>query len=210
MAGWQRRRRNPDDMGVGITVPFRRRTRNEDDEILVDPRIPTDQSRGQGRSRRQRGALGNRAFPSASEARSAAVEEARRLDREVFPGHRVSGPWPPDRPGGLWHFHVVDPSGRQMGGHFFFGRRPEWLPPRRRERELEVELAQVATVQALEAELESVEWMARSVSSVDAIARTDQMIHAADLAGFDADLAHVNELAAIIAAARQATRRHRP
>ena len=62
MAGWQRRSRNCDDMGVGITVPFRRRTRNEDDEILVDPRIPTDQSRGQGRSRRQRGALGNRAL----------------------------------------------------------------------------------------------------------------------------------------------------
>jgi len=95
----------------------RRRSRSLDDEPLVNSGIPP-------------GRLGNRTFPNASEARRAAISEANRLNQTAYPGHSVARS-DAHRPGELPHYHVIDPQGDQISGHFFYGRKPYRVEPGR-------------------------------------------------------------------------------
>ena len=93
----------------------RRKPRSIDYEPLVVGGIPE-------------GRLGNRTFITASEARRAAIEEANRLNRSVYPGHSVKRS-NAHRPGELPHYHVINHQGKQISGHFFYGRRPYRVEP---------------------------------------------------------------------------------
>jgi outer membrane protein OmpA-like peptidoglycan-associated protein len=92
----------------------RRRAGILNDEPLVDG-IPT-------------GRLGNRSFPTASLARQAAIEEVNRLNQVVYPGHSVARS-DAHQPGELPHYHVIDPQGNQISGHFFYGKKPYRVEP---------------------------------------------------------------------------------
>ncbi len=94
----------------------------------------------------------NRWFTSAGQARKAALGRA----TQSGPGYRVAHDGKPVR--GQPHYHVVDPSGRRVSGHFFYGRKP----PRRifrgrpwREAELISTGATTSYETELELELES-------------------------------------------------------
>ena len=89
--------------------------RGLDDEPLVNSGIPA-------------GRLGNRTFHTASEARQAAILEAKRLNRKAYPGHFVARS-DAHRPRELPHYHVIDPQGKQISGHFFYGRKPYRVEP---------------------------------------------------------------------------------
>lgn len=95
----------------------RRKSRGLDDEPLVKDGIPA-------------GRLGNRTFPTASMARQAAIAEANRLNQAIYPGHSVARS-DAHRPGELPHYHVIDPQGKQISGHFFYGRKPYRVEPSR-------------------------------------------------------------------------------
>lgn len=60
----------------------------------------------------------NRWFSNQGQARVAALQVATHLG----PGHTIAHDPRPSR--GLPHYHVVDPNGRRVSGHFFYGRRP--------------------------------------------------------------------------------------
>jgi hypothetical protein len=60
----------------------------------------------------------NRWFASAGQARKAALNHATQLGS----GHRIAHDGNPGR--GQPHYHVVDPTGRRVSGHFFYGRKP--------------------------------------------------------------------------------------
>jgi hypothetical protein len=60
----------------------------------------------------------NRWFPNGGEARKAALA----LATQMGAGHRIHHDAYPSL--GLRHFHVLDPNGRRVSGHFFYGRRP--------------------------------------------------------------------------------------
>jgi hypothetical protein len=72
-------------------------------------------------------------FPSQGEARRAALRRA----AQMGPGFTIRHH---PRPAvGLPHYHLLSPSGRQVSGHYFYGRRmPRRIPPRERLREGEV------------------------------------------------------------------------
>lgn len=79
----------------------------------------------------------NRWYPSQGQARAAAL----RLATAYGPGFRIAHDPRPQR--GQPHYHVVDPAGRRVSGHLFYGRRlpykvPRFLrgPARRRQRRL--------------------------------------------------------------------------
>ena len=96
---------------------LRRKPRSHDDEPLVPGGIPE-------------GRLGNRTSPTASEARQAAIGEANRLNRLIGPGHSVARS-NAHRPGELPHYHVINPQGQQISGHFFYGKKPYRVEPGR-------------------------------------------------------------------------------
>jgi hypothetical protein len=93
----------------------RRKPRSIDYEPLVVGGIPD-------------GRLGNRTFITASEARRAAIEEANRLNRSIYPGHSVKRS-NAHRAGELPHYHVINHQGNQISGHFFYGRKPYRIEP---------------------------------------------------------------------------------
>jgi hypothetical protein len=95
----------------------RRKPRSPDDEPLVPGGIPE-------------GRLGNHTFPTATEARQAAMREANRLNRAISPGHSVARS-DAHRAGELPHYHVINPQGQQISGHFFYGRKPYRVEPGR-------------------------------------------------------------------------------
>ncbi|MBD2157862.1 peptidoglycan-binding protein [Leptolyngbya sp. FACHB-16] len=80
------------------------------DEPLVHSGIPA-------------GRLGNRTFFTESDARQAAIAEANRLNQTVSLGHSIAHN-NAHKPGELPHYHVVDPQGNQISGHFFYGKKP--------------------------------------------------------------------------------------
>jgi hypothetical protein len=107
-----------EDLSMRTVKPIsRRRPGSLDDEPLVKDGIPA-------------GRLGNRTFPTASMARQAAIAESNRLNQTVYPGHSVARS-DAHRPGELPHYHVIDPQGKQISGHFFYGRKPYRVEPGR-------------------------------------------------------------------------------
>lgn len=110
--GYRRNQRR----GLGGIQPIpRRKPRSRDDEPLVVDGIP-------------KGRLGNRSFVTAAEARQAAIAEANRLNKTVGLGHSIARS-DAHQPGELPHYHVIDPQGKQISGHFFYGRKPYRVEP---------------------------------------------------------------------------------
>jgi len=82
------------------------------DGKVVDSRIPD-------------GMLGNRWYKTLREAREAALAVAKMLG----PGYSIKEDTNPRV--GTRHFHVTNPSGKQVSGHFFYGEKPRYIPPKK-------------------------------------------------------------------------------
>ena len=93
----------------------------DDYDPPIDARIPS-------------GRLGNRLFRTQSQARRAAIAMMNHLNRTVGLGHTYVH-HRARLPGHQSHYHVVNPHGRRISGHFFYGSSPFWTHHRRREME---------------------------------------------------------------------------
>ncbi len=77
----------------------------------------------------------NRWFPSAGQARRAALKRAHQLTRVRGYPHSIKHA--PNESGSPPHYHIIDHQGNQLSGHFFYGGR---VPYRRLKRKGELEL----------------------------------------------------------------------
>ena len=77
----------------------------------------------------------NRWFPSAGQARRAALKRAHQLTRVTGYPHSIKHA--PNESGSPPHYHIIDHQGNQLSGHFFYGGR---VPYRRLKRKGELEL----------------------------------------------------------------------
>ncbi|MBU7587366.1 MAG: hypothetical protein KAF91_31810 [Nostoc sp. TH1S01] len=121
----------------GIESIRRYKPRGDDDSPLLDPRIPGEKPKEKGGV-----VIGNQSFRTATEARQAALQVAKQLNKERGVGHSIIRE-DPSKPGEQAHYHVVGPDGKRASGHFFYGKKPRFVhikqfPKRLTKREFEV------------------------------------------------------------------------